>query len=471
MNKTGMRSTRKSISRIQSGRLSSKSPGRLQSAKQLIRLFPAQRQPNTSLQQLAQRALEESRVTSMRPPPEFYVSPASGQPIPPELLSDILAQQLYPASPDTASLRAANKISANKVSLEYRGAVTNNQDDELERLVKRQRAEIFRDELEEQRRQAVTEKERLNQLRQEAERKEEENRLKMNQELERRKQEEDRRERERRMGRSVITDGFARWQADGLDAAKLKPAAIKEALIREAEIARVKMEFEKESAKIEIMRELQRRKPELRKYPEIITKRIEHFLEETVKKLELETKVGRESLDHVFHDIQESNRELILAKARAQLEMEKLKKEIFNIENNETLRLVNYLNTKRSEGKIPSQPLPAEIYYSEPVRMNPSSPQPYEDPLYGDQEPIFPMDLYSRRREMKGEYKIVEDGYMSAPNRDKFSFRDDYNLKDWYLDDTTSDLSYPKQDLREAQYFLGSDLPGHSSYMDGRGED
>ena len=198
----------------------------------------------------------------------------------------------------------------------------------------------------------------------------------------------------------IMRDFVSKMQDVGVNTKKFTPAIAKDMITREVEIGYSQMVFEKEKVKSEIMREMMREKEKFRQVPDALSKKIRATMDMAIEKMRVEGEIGLKQIGKAIDGVKNRNRELTIARARAQIEIEKLKKEVFEIKNSEQFNLVKLYNKKR-------RVIDDNRYLGSEVRFMPP------ENLIRDKndEDVFPMDMYEKDRYVKGEDKMFEDAY------------------------------------------------------------
>lgn len=176
------------------------------------------------------------------------------------------------------------------------------------------------------------------------------------------------------------------------------------------------MLFDKESVKRDVLKAYKPEMERLSQYEDLISKKLESQMDMAISMMQNEQSIAREQFEKLNKSYIQREKNLTLAKARAQVEIEKLKNELFSIKNNEQLNIIRYMNNHKLEMRR-EVPLASDVHFTPPVPL-----------LVDELEPIFPMDMYDRERLIKGEEKLQEDAlyYESDPALRKAGYHDHY---------------------------------------------
>lgn len=223
------------------------------------------------------------------------------------------------------------------------------------------------------------------------------------------------------------SDFLSKFIQQGGNAKKVTPATIKELIDREVEINKTQMTFDKDSIKIDLLRKLGKDRKWLESLPNIHRKQIESTMNMAIELLLKESSAGLKALDDVTRDLRRHNHHYTLAKARAQVEISKLHKEMYDIKNNDALKVVKFYKDHEEElvKENDVRELEAFSTFKEPVRGN--------GPINNQ---LFPMDMYEGERLMIGEEKLKEDAFTQYENPTDRIFQ----IPDGYLESSSTYL-------------------------------
>ena len=186
-------------------------------------------------------------------------------------------------------------------------------------------------------------------------------------------------------------------------------------LVREVEIGFQQMQIEKEKVRSEIMKHLLAEKQKFQMLPDILAKRVRSTMDVALEKMQVETALGNHVLAQSMRGLKERNRELTIARARAQIEIEKLQKEMFEIKNSEQLNLIRFFKNHRPVIQD-SHALATETRIMPPERLISDE----------EREEVFPMDMYEQSRFVRGEGKLFEDAFFQVEAGSLPALKEDY---------------------------------------------